>query len=103
MGGYTMNRKDIFNFLSNNKKTLKKYGVKTIALFGSYVNGTENKDSDIDFLIEFEKEKKNFDNYMDLKFFLEDNLNKKVDLVINENVKKELKEEINGSTQYAKN
>jgi len=98
-----MNRKDIFNFLSNNKKTLKKYGVKTIALFGSYVNGTENKDSDIDFLIEFEKEKKNFDNYMDLKFFLEDNLNKKVDLVINENVKKELKEEINGSTQYAKN
>jgi len=40
---------------------------------------------------------------MDLKFFLEDNLNHKVDLVINENVKEELKEEIYGSAKYAQN
>ncbi|MDZ7672439.1 MAG: nucleotidyltransferase family protein [Halanaerobiales bacterium] len=98
-----MNREDIFTFLSNNKKTLNKYGVKNIALFGSYVKGTANEESDIDFLVEFENNKKNFDNYMDLKFFLEDNLNTKVDLVINENVKEELKEEIYGSAKYAQN
>ncbi len=37
---------------------------------------------------------------MDLNFFLEDNLNKKSDLVINKNVKDELKEEILGSAKY---
>jgi len=98
-----MKREDILDFLSNNKKTLNKYGVKNIALFGSYVKDRANKNSDIDILVEFEKNKKNFDNYMDLKFFLEDNLNHKVDLVINENVKEELKEEIYGSAKYAQN
>jgi len=98
-----MKREDILDFLSNNKKALNKYGVKNIALFGSYVKDRANKNSDIDILVEFEKNKKNFDNYMDLKFFLEDNLNHKVDLVINENVKEELKEEIYGSAKYAQN
>lgn len=98
-----MKREDILNFLSNNKKSLKKYGVKNIALFGSYLKGTATKDSDIDFLVEFKKSKKNFDNYMDLKFFLEDNLNHKVDLVIKENVKKEIKEEIYRSAKSEQN
>ena len=98
-----MKREDILNFLSNNKKSLNKYGVKNIALFGSYVKGTATKDSDIDFLVEFKKSKKNFDNYMDLKFFLEDNLNHKVDLVIKENVKKEIKEEIYRSAKSEQN
>ena len=60
-----MKREDILDFLSNNKKTLNKYGVKNIALFGSYVSGTATKDSDIDFLVEFKNSKKYFDNYMD--------------------------------------
>ena len=64
-----MKREDILNFLSNNKKSLNKYGVKNIALFGSYVKDTATKESDIDFLVEFKKSKKNFDNYMDSKFF----------------------------------
>lgn len=98
-----MNKEEIFDFLEKNKDTLNKYGVKNIALFGSYIKGTAKKDSDLDFLVEFEPDKKNFDNYMDLKFFLEDNLNKNVDLVINENIKEELREEILGSAKYAQN
>ena len=39
---------------------------------------------------------------MDLKFFLQDLFNKKVDLVILENIKSELKEEILGSVEYAR-
>ena len=30
----------------------KKYGIKKLALFGSYAKGEQKKDSDIDFLIE---------------------------------------------------
>jgi hypothetical protein len=38
---------------------------------------------------------------MGLKFYLEDLLGKKVDLVITENIKIELKDEILGSVKYA--
>jgi hypothetical protein len=38
---------------------------------------------------------------MDLKFYLEDNLNKDVDLVIKDVLKEELKEDILGSAKYA--
>jgi len=37
-----------------------------------------------------------------LKFYLEDNLNKKVDLVIKDSIKEDLKTEILGSAKYAK-
>jgi len=38
---------------------------------------------------------------MDLKFFSEESLNNKVDLVIEGSIKEELKEEILGSAKYA--
>lgn len=41
------------------------------------------------------------DNYMDLKFYLEDLLGKKVHLIIVENIKMELKDEILGNVKYA--
>ncbi len=84
------------------KQTLKekmpeikeKYGVKNLYIFGSYVRGEQTPESDIDILVEFEKGKKTFDNYMDLKFYLEDLFGKKVDLIIKEAVKPKLKKYI---------
>ncbi len=84
------------------KQTLKekmpeikeKYGVKNLYIFGSYVRGEQTPESDIDILVEFEKGKKTFDNYMDLKFYLEDLFGKKVDLIIKEAVKPRLKKYI---------
>jgi predicted nucleotidyltransferase len=96
-----MDRRLIFNFLEINIVTLKKYGVKKIGLFGSFVTGKNSVNSDIDLLVEFEAGKKTFDNYMDLKFFIEDNLNRKVDLVVEKNIKSELKAEILNSVKYA--
>ncbi len=57
--------------------------------------------SDIDILVEFEKDKKTFDNYMDLKFFLEDLFKCKVDLVIAEAIKPDLKPYILGNVKHA--
>jgi predicted nucleotidyltransferase len=53
--------------LKEHKALLKKFKVKRIGLFGSYVRGEQKKDSDIDFLVEFEE--LNFDDFMDLFFF----------------------------------
>lgn len=44
--------------------------------------------------MEFEQGKKTFDNYMDLKFYLEDLLGVEVDLVIKSAIKPKLKEYI---------
>jgi predicted nucleotidyltransferase len=57
----------------------KRFSVRRIGVFGSYVRGDQNEDSDIDILVEFEKT--SFDNYMGLMYYLEEIFGKKIDLV----------------------
>jgi len=77
-----MNR-DIKVILQEHKNYLvEKFGVMEIAIFGSYARGEQKKDSDVDLIVDFKEGWKTFDNYMDLKFYLEELFGKKVDLVI---------------------
>jgi uncharacterized protein len=62
-------------------KLRRDYDVKSLALFGSVARGEASPSSDIDVLVEF-KNSPGFDGYMALKFFLEDLLGAKVDLVM---------------------
>ncbi len=71
----------ILETLEKNKEILKKYGVKKIGLFGSFARGEQKKNSDIDFLVEFENP--NFDDFMNLVFYLEDLFDRKVELITN--------------------
>jgi predicted nucleotidyltransferase len=80
----TLTDKEIITLLREHKDLLKKFKVKRIGLFGSYVRGEQKKDSDIDFLVEFEEP--NFDNFMDLVYSLEDLFRKKVELITNGNL-----------------
>ena len=84
-----------------NMEQIKGFGVEKIGLFGSYIQNRQKADSDIDILVQFEKGRKTFDNYMSLKFFLENLFERKVDLVISEAVKPDLKPQILGSVKYA--
>lgn len=92
---------EILGLLEKNNDKIKQFGVKTIGLFGSAAREELKEDSDIDILVEFIPGKKNFDNYMDLKLFLEDILNRKVDLVINETIKPSLRPFIVSGVKYA--
>lgn len=86
------NLKEIKKIILNHLTELKeKFGIKEIGIFGSYARGEEDKFSDIDILVEFEEGKKTFDNYMDLKFYLEELFGIKVDLVIKSAIKSKLK------------
>ena len=96
-----MQRKDIIKFLRDNSEKLENYGVKRIGLFGSYKKDKQNKKSDIDIIVKFKHNEKTFDNYMDLKFYLEDKFSRNVDLVIEEDIKEELRSEIMDSVEYA--
>ena len=83
-----LTRKTITEKIKNNKKELSKYGVRKIGLFGSFARQTQGKKSDVDILIKLDKP--TFDNYIELKFMLEKMLHRKVDLVIEDNLKPDL-------------
>lgn len=57
-----------------------RFSVKSLELFGSFARDEAHTTSDIDILMEFE-ETPTFNHYMGLKFYLEDLLGTKVDLV----------------------
>ncbi|MDZ4245197.1 MAG: nucleotidyltransferase family protein [Candidatus Gracilibacteria bacterium] len=74
-------KKAIKKFILDNKNVIEGYGAKKLGLFGSFVRGEQTDSSDIDFLVSFHKEKKNYDNFIDLAYFLEDGLGREVELV----------------------
>lgn len=69
---------DIQVILQERKNYLvEKFGVIEIAIFGSYARGEQRKDSDVDIIVDFKEGYKTFDNYMNLKFYLEELFGKK--------------------------
>lgn len=71
---------DILQFLKQQKPILRKqFGVKDIAVFGSYSKNANSNTSDIDMLVEFDEV--SFDKYIKLKVFLENKLSINVDLI----------------------
>ncbi|MEO0295115.1 MAG: nucleotidyltransferase family protein [candidate division WOR-3 bacterium] len=77
-----------------------RFKVKEIGVFGSRIKGKAKKRSDIDILVEFEKGNKTFDNYMELKFYLENLFGCKVDLVLKSALKEEFKQYILSEVIY---
>ncbi|MGB9863636.1 MAG: nucleotidyltransferase domain-containing protein [Candidatus Saccharicenans sp.] len=67
---------------------------KEIGEFSSKINGTANKKSDSDIVIEFEKEGETFNNFMELKFYLEKIFKKKMVLLAKKLLKEEIRENI---------
>ena len=91
----------IIELINKNQNDIQKYGVKRIGLFGSFLTNKQKSDSDIDILVEFKKGEKTFDNYMDLKFYLENLFKHDVDLVIKDALKVKLRSKILRSVKYA--
>lgn len=88
--------------LKKNEDIIKqKYGIKKIGVFGSFARGEEKEGSDVDVLVEFEDSFETFDNYIELKYFLEDLFGRKVDLVTVEALRPQLKDDILKEVSYA--
>ena len=80
--------------LSRHKGEIKKrYNVKELRVFGSFVRGEEKETSDIDILVEFE-ETPDLLKFIELERFLEELLGIKVDLVRKKAIRPELKARI---------
>jgi predicted nucleotidyltransferase len=95
-----LSRESIIDALSHSAAEIKeRFGVRKIGIFGSFAEGEEKAISDIDILVEFDKN--TLDNYMDLKAFLEALFERDVDLVIEDNLKPRLKPKILKEVIYA--
>jgi predicted nucleotidyltransferase len=94
-------KQDILSALQQNGSRLRAFGVKRIGLFGSFVRGEQNPESDIDLLVEFEPDKKTFDAFMGLSFFLDDLLLRRVELVTIESLSPYIGPHILEEVEYA--
>ena len=89
-----MNRAKILGRLSRNIDQIEgRFAVKALSLFGSAARDDMRKGADIDVLVEFSGAP-TFDRYMDLKLRLEDLLGRRVDLVLVEDLKPRIRDQI---------
>jgi len=72
---------------------LKKAGVIQAGIFGSFARGEETPESDLDILVELEKDKTYFD-LLRLKTNLEETIDRKVDIGTYNSIRASLKESI---------
>jgi uncharacterized protein len=76
--------------LDQHKTDLSELGVLSLHVFGSVARDQAGPNSDVDFLVEFNRQP-SFDRYMQLKIFLEDLLGVRVDLVTQPALRRELR------------
>ena len=94
---------NVKGILEKHKDEIKeRFGVKSIGLFGSCARGEEDEKSDVDVIVEFGEP--NFDDFMDLVFYLEDLFDRPVDILTPAGLKgiriPEVSEEISRSVVY---
>lgn len=77
----------------------ERFSVRQIGNFGSSVREDKGPESDVDIIVELAEP--TFDNYMDLKFRLEEVLQRPVDLVMADAVKPRLRQIIEQEAVYA--
>lgn len=89
-----MERRQVLQLLAQHKPQLaQRYGVLRLALFGSTARNSANADSDIDILVAFDGPATS-QRYFGVQFYLEDLLDRPVDLVIEKALRPELRPHI---------
>jgi len=93
-------KSEIFLLIKKNQSKIKTFGVKKLGLFGSFCRQEQNSDSDVDILVDFEGDKKTFDNFINLSFFLEELMSRKIELVTPESISPYFKSAILSEVEY---
>jgi predicted nucleotidyltransferase len=75
-----MRRKDVLAILGAHLEELRRFGVRSLRLFGSVARDDASATSDVDILVDFDQSP-SFSQYMKLRIFLEDLLGAEVDLI----------------------
>ena len=95
-----LTKDDIVGSIRGASEMLTSLGVKSIGLFGSFVRGDASLRSDVDVLVEFDPDKRTFDNFIETCFFLEELLKHKIELVTTESISPYIKPYILKEIEY---
>jgi predicted nucleotidyltransferase len=95
-----LTKEQIIETIHNSRSKLLSLGVRSLGLFGSFARGKGRPKSDVDLLVEFDEGKKNFDNFIDTCFLLEEELGRKVELVTKESLSPYIKPYILKEVEY---
>jgi predicted nucleotidyltransferase len=88
-----MELSSITKTLRKNRESLNHYGVKSLAIFGSYARNDASPSSDIDLLVEFDRAVGLFE-FIRLKNYLENLTRSSVDLVTPDALRDSMREKI---------
>jgi len=95
-----MGKQEIIKIIRNKKPEMEsRYGVQRLGLFGSYVRGRQRKKSDIDILVTFNRDI-DLSDFLDLRKYLESQLQTKVDLVMETALKPAIGKRILSEVEY---
>ena len=100
MAGAGITKKDALSRIAACNRQLHQFGVHAIGIFGSFSQDQANEQSDVDILVEFDTEKKTFDNFIETCFLLENVLGRKIELVTKESLSPYLKPYIMKELEY---
>lgn len=81
MGSPVLDRTDVVKRLRAAEAQIRRFGVRRLALFGSFARDEAYADSDVDLLVEFAAGRKNFEAFFHLSEYLELLLGRRVELV----------------------
>jgi len=96
-----MDKNEIIQYLKKHQNELREmFGVIKIGLFGSYVTGNHEEDSDIDICVTLDEKHKRLHNFLALERELSGVFGKKVDLGIEESLKPFVKKQIEKEIIY---
>jgi hypothetical protein len=93
LGEKEMKRQEIIRKILENEKSIRDLGVETLFLFGSAVRDDLLPESDIDILVSFAVPA-DYRKYINLKFFLEEILDRPVDLVMESALKPRIRKKV---------
>lgn len=94
------NKAQVFKMIQENNLEIKQFGAKKLGLFGSFVRNQQKDGSDIDIVVEFQEGKKKYKNFINLAYFLQDKMNRKVELVTLESLASFVKKEVEKEIEY---
>ena len=91
----------VLTTIEEHREQLSAFGVRRLGLFGSYARGEAGPASDIDVLVDFEENRKTFDNFMKVVLLLEDLFGRRVDLVTREALSPYIAPNVLSEIEYA--
>jgi len=100
-----IDKNDILREIEQHKDQIKDFGVTEIGVFGSYVRGEQTEASDIDILVDFDKDKKTLKSFLAFCDYIESVFGKlklKVDVVSKKGLSEFIGPYILKEVEYAK-